>query len=303
MKANLILGSILVLLIAGGVLITGSNTEEESGKPGGTTPIVANKTYAVKIPESLSFAGEQVPLTDYNVKERLDREMLINTYWHSSTIYLFKQANRYFPIIEPLLKENNIPEDFKYLALAESGLQNLVSPSNAVGVWQFIKATGKSYDLEITTEVDERYHLEKATIAACRYLKGAHEMFGGDWTMAAASYNMGMENLQKVQKKQQVKSYYDIHLNTQTSRYVFRILAFKEIFENPVKYGFMLDEDDLYQPIGFKTVMVDSALNDLATFAIIQGTNYKTLRLLNPWLRRGYLKNVNRKRYEIKLPS
>ena len=158
------------------------------------------------------------------------------------------------------------------------------------------------YNLEITNEVDERYHLEKATLAACAYLKDAHEMFG-DWTMAAASYNMGMENLQKVQKTQKVKSYYDIHLNTQTSRYIFRILAFKEIFENPRKYGFMLDSEDLYEPIEYRTVMIDSAINDLAGFALEQGTNYKILRILNPWLRRGYLKNVNKKRYVVKLPT
>lgn len=301
MRGKVILGFLLMLLLGNVILFTGSKTEGDEGKPGGKAPIVANRTYAVKIPEIMEFASENVPLSDFNVKERLDREMLINTYWHSSTIYLFKQANRYFPIIVPILKEHNIPEDFKFLALAESGLQNLVSPSNAVGVWQFIKATGKSYDLEITNEVDERYHLEKATLAACAYLKDAHEMFG-DWTMAAASYNMGMENLRKVQKTQQVSSYYDIHLNTQTSRYIFRILAFKEIFENPKKYGFILETEDLYEPIQYRTVIIDSAINDLPGFALEQGTNYKILRILNPWLRRSYLKNVNKKRYELKLP-
>ncbi len=302
MRGKVILGFLLMLLLGNVILFTGSKTEGDEGKPGSKAPIVANRTYAVKIPEHMEFASEMVPLSDFNVKERLDREMLINTYWHSSTIYLFKQANRYFPIIVPILKEHNIPEDFKFLALAESGLQNLVSPSNAVGIWQFIKATGKSYDLEITNEVDERYHLEKATLAACAYLKDAHEMFG-DWTMAAASYNMGMENLRKVQKIQQVSSYYDIYLNTETSRYIFRILAFKEIFENPQKYGFILESEDLYEPIGYRTVIIDSAINDLAGFALEQGTNYKMLRILNPWLRRSYLRNINKKRYELKLPA
>ena len=207
MKGRALAWLISLLLMGNIILFTGSQQDGfKEGKPGSDGPLIANKTYAVQLPASMEFAGEPVPLDDFNAKERLDRELLINTYWQSSTVYLFKQSNRYFPIIIPILKEHNIPEDFKFLALAESGLQNLVSPSNAVGIWQFLKATGKSYDLEINGEVDERYHLEKATVAACAYLKDAYGMFG-NWTMAAAAYNMGMENLQKKQDKQQVKEY------------------------------------------------------------------------------------------------
>ena len=263
---------------------------------------VFNKIYPIKIPGNLSFAGEQVPLEMFDVKERLDRELLINTYWHSSTIYYLKLANRWFPVIEPILKKNNIPEDFKYLALAESGLQNKVSPKNAEGVWQFLKGTAREYGLEVANGIDERYHLEKATEAACKYLKTAYDKFG-TWTMAAAAYNMGMPGLDKQVERQKENIYYDLLFNRETARYMFRIIALKELVKYPRKYGFYLIEEDLYKPLEYQTVSVDTSINSIADFAKQHDTNYKMLKLLNPWLRASSLKNDKGKAYVIKLPE
>ncbi len=302
MKKQVIAALVTLLLLINIILFTGTSTgsfEADTSIQDNTESSVGGKTFAVKLPKQIQFAGESVPLNDFEVKERLDRELLINSYWHSSTIYLLKQANRYFPIIVPILKEHNIPEDFKFVALAESGLQNVVSPSNAVGVWQFLKSTGKSYQLEINDEVDERYHLEKASAAACNYLQDGYNIFH-NWTLAAASYNMGIESLRKKTKQQMQESYYDLLLNRETSRYLFRILAFKEIYNNPEKYGFYLEADDLYQPIKYKTVTIDSAITSLPLFAKQMGTNYKLLKFMNPWLRKRSLKNPSKKKYVLK---
>jgi hypothetical protein len=255
-----------------------------------------------RVPESPMFAGERVPVEIFDVKERLDREILVNTYWHSNTFQNFKNAYRYFPTIEKILKEEGVPDDFKYLALAESGLRNVVSPSNAAGVWQFLKETAIQYGLEVNNVVDERYHLEKATRAACQYLKQAKEQFGS-WTLAAASYNVGQARIRKSIAEQKVNSYYDLHLNEETSRYVFRIVALKELFNNPQKYGFYFTSEDMYPPLNCKTVAVDTSITNLVDFAIQHNINYKTLKLHNPWLRQQNLENKTRKVYEIKIPS
>lgn len=255
----------------------------------------------VKLPEHIDFAGEPMPLHIADVRERLDRELLINTYWHSNTFQLFKQAHRYFPTIEKILKEEGVPDDFKFLALAESGLKNVVSPSNAVGIWQFLEETGKLYGLEINSNVDERYHLEKATRAACSYLKNARVQFGS-WTMAAAAYNIGQARLKRIVEEQKSSSYYDLFLNEETSRYVFRIVALKEIFSRPKQYGFLITEEDLYSPLQFERILVDSSITNLVDFARQHHTNYKTLKLLNPWLRQSKLENKVGKPYEIKIP-
>ena len=258
---------------------------------------------SIDIPSSIAFAGESVPLENFDAKERLDREMIINAYWPSIALANMKRAGRYFPVIEPILAEHGIPNDFKYLAVAESGLKHATSPAGAKGVWQFMKKTGVYYGLVIDEEVDERYNVEKATVAACKYLKGAHKKFGS-WTLAAASYNMGEPRLKRYLKEQHVDSYYDVHLSEETLRYVFRIIAIKEIYNNKEKYGFELNSEDLYKPLTEYSVLeVKEPVLSLADFATKYGTNYRMLKIYNPWLRKPYLKNKYKKTYKIKIPK
>ncbi len=258
--------------------------------------------YAIPLPEEMSFAGEAVPLEKPNIRKRLDRELLVNTYWQSNGLLLIKRAHQYFPIIEPILEAQGVPEDFKYLAVVESGLQQVVSPAGASGFWQFISSTGKRFGLEVNSNVDERYHIEKETKAACRFLKHAKEVLGS-WTLAAAAYNAGIHGISREIKQQEVDSYYDLWLNSQTWRYMFRILALKEILSQPHKYGFNFTEEDLYQPIPTHTIAVDSSIGNLVKFSKNQGINYKILKILNPWLLEDHLDNDSGKRYEIKLPD
>jgi len=256
---------------------------------------------ALDIPNVMTFAGERVPLQDTDVKERLDREIHVNTYWHSNMLLMIKKANRFFSEIEPLLKKYNLPDDFKYLAVAESGLDNVTSHAGASGFWQFMKATGKEYGLEINNYVDERYNLELATKVAAQYLINSKDLFGS-WTTAAAAYNAGNAGITKQMKRQDATDYYSLLLNSETGRYVFRILAFKEILSNPEKYGFYVDQQDLYQAIPTKTIIIETPIEDFAKFAKQQGINYKILKIHNPWLRDTYLKNVSGKAYSIKIP-
>jgi hypothetical protein len=260
------------------------------------------KVYSLPTPVNVTFAGEEVPLDRFGVREKLDRELLVNTYWHSNTLLLFKRCNRWFPVIEPILARNGVPDDFKYLAVIESGLTNAVSSAGATGFWQFLKATGESYGLEVNDEVDERYHVERSTEAACRYLNEAYRKFG-DWALVAASYNMGMGGVNKQIERQKVQEYWDLLLNEETSRYVYRILAVKEILNNGTAYGFVVRESDLYDPYEVRTVAIDSSVTDLADFALAQGANYNVLKSLNPWLRQSYLKNAKKKAYTILLPE
>lgn len=250
----------------------------------------------------IHFADERVPLEDPNIWERFDKELLKNTYWQSNTLLLHKRAHKYFPIIEPILKEYQVPDDLKYLALIESGLENVVSPAGATGFWQIMKATAKDYGLEVNNEVDERYHLEKSTRLACQFFLDAKEKFGS-WTLSAAAYNMGRAGLQKQINRQKAHNYYDLLLNKETSRYVFRILAVKEIIENPKQYGFQLRKKDLYHHVPTYKVAVDTAVAHWADFAHQHAINYKLLKLHNPWLRQKNLKNSNRKTYEIEIPK
>ena len=256
---------------------------------------------ALDIPNVMTFAGERVPLQDTDVRERLDREIHVNTYWHSNMLLMIKKANRFFSEIEPLLKKYNLPDDFKYLAVAESGLDNVTSHAGASGFWQFMKATGKEYGLEINNYVDERYNLELATKVAAQYLINSKELFGS-WTNAAAAYNAGNAGITKQMKRQDATNYYSLLLNSETGRYVFRILAFKEILSNPEKYGFYVDQQDLSQAIPTKTIIIDTPVEDFAKFAKQQGINYKILKIHNPWLRDTYLKNASGKAYSIKIP-
>ncbi|MFL0063672.1 lytic transglycosylase domain-containing protein [Tenacibaculum maritimum] len=256
---------------------------------------------AVKIPTYLELAGERVPIERANIKERIDRELLVNTYWQSNGLLMIKRSYKYFPIIEPLLAKYGLPDDFKYLCVAESGLQNNRSPAGAAGFWHFLKQTGREYGLEVNKNVDERYHLEKATKVAAAYLKRAKEKFGS-WTLAAAAYNAGSGRISQRLKEQKVNDYYDLLLNDETSRYVFRILALKEILTNPEKYGFVYDQEDLYRPTKTYTVKIDTAITDIASFANKFGVTYKQIKLVNPWLRETKLNNKSRKVYQIKIP-
>lgn len=260
------------------------------------------RIYSLNIPNDIAFAGEKVPVEDEDVYQRLDRELLVNTYWQSNSMLYHKRAGKWFPLIERILAKNGVPDDFKYLALVESGLTNVVSPAGATGYWQILKKTGIEFGLEINKEVDERYHVEKATEAACKYLKEAYERYGS-WTLAAASYNMGMNGLSKQLKRQKVRNYYDLLLNQETSRYVFRILAAKEILEHPTKYGFHYRLKDLYMPAKTYSVNVDTAVTDFAAFAANQKINYKILKIFNPWLRQSYLTNKEKKKYTILIPK
>lgn len=258
--------------------------------------------HSVPVPEEVMFCGEKVPINIYYVKEALERELLTNSYLHSSTIQNLKRANRVFPVIEPILKRNDMPEDIKYLAVAESNLMNVVSASKATGVWQFMKETAKIYGLEVNDDVDERYHLEKSTEAACAFLKKTYNKYGS-WAMAAASYNMGEGGLERVMSKQQDSCYYNLNLNSETARYVFRIIALKIIFEHPQDYGFFLKNNELYPFIPTQVMVVDTTISNLTQFAFMQGINYRILKEFNPWLRSYTLPNRVRKSYEIKIPK
>jgi hypothetical protein len=257
---------------------------------------------SVPIPETLEFAGEKTPLENFDVLEALDRELLINTYWQSHTLLLIKRAHRFFPVIEKILAANEIPDDFKYLPVAESDLMNLISPASAVGYWQFRKATALEYGLEVNDEVDERYHLEKSTEAACKFLRHSYELYGS-WTMAAASYNVGRTGLNRQIERQNNRYYYDILLNEETGRYIYRLLALKLIMSEPEKYGFHFEQDELYPPIPSYRVSVDTPVEDFAEFAGRYSINYKVLKIFNPWLRDNKLSNPGGKTYYISIPK
>ncbi len=265
-------------------------------------PVKDYNIYALPMPENINFAGEEVPIDDPDIHERMDRELLVNTYWQSNALLLIKRANKYFPIIEPILEEEGVPDDFKYLAVIESGLTHAVSPAGAKGFWQIMEGTGKDYGLEINGNVDERYHIEKSTRVAADYLKKSKEKFGS-WTMAAAAYNAGNRGVERQLERQKVNDYYELLLGEETGRYMFRILALKEILSNPEKYGFNFEEKHLYTHIPTRTVKVDTVVNDFADFAKHFDINYKILKIHNPWLREAHLNNSSRTEYEIKIPE
>jgi len=257
---------------------------------------------AIDIPSDLNFAGEIVPQDDPEIMERVDREFLVNTYWQSNALLLMKRANKYFPIIEPILAKNGIPDDFKYLAVAESALTNVVSHAGATGFWQIMKGTGKEYGLEINANIDERYHLEKSTQVACDYLnkwKGKY----GSWTLTAATYNAGPGAISKYMGIQKVDDYYDLLLGQETGRYVFRIMAIKEILSNPEKYGFDIDKKDMYNAVPTFNVAIDEPVASFADFANKYEINYKILKRHNPWLREAHLNNSSGKKYTIEIPN
>lgn len=293
------LGAVFVVIALGIFAIVDSRESDQTYRE------LFGKNYRIftpELPTTATFANEKAPLDRPYVKEAFEREILINTYMHASTIMMFKRANRWFPVIEPILKRNNIPDDFKFLALAESNLINSVSPSGAEGFWQFMKPTGIRYGLEINEEVDERYNIAKATQAACDYFLESKEKLN-NWTMVAASYNRGVTGVLKAMNNQRVTNYYDLYLVDETSRYVYRILAMKEIYNHPTKYGYFLREEEFYQPLEVDTIVVDSTVTDLPAFAFEHNTSYRVLRDLNPWLQGYQLPNKTRKSYSILLPK
>jgi membrane-bound lytic murein transglycosylase D len=258
---------------------------------------------AVSLNQDFSFAGEKVPMDNFDVRERLERELLVSTYQHASTLLSLKKAARYFPYFEKVFKEKGIPLDFKYMAVAESNLNNVVSSAGAKGIWQFMESAASYYGLEVNAEVDERYHPEKATGAAAQFILDHHRRFSS-WTLAAAAYNMGGTRIGKELTTQGSNNYYDLQINEETSRYVFRLLAYKAIFENPETFGYYLEKEEHYPPLDrFKLVEVNTAIPDLAKFAREQGTTYRMLKLYNPWLISTRLSNPEKKTYSIKIPA
>ncbi len=289
-----------VLAIVGEILICASSREDSEEV---LQRAISNnyRIYSPILPDTMSFAGEKVPLSTYYVHEGLDLEVITNMYRHSSTMLYFKRANRYFPIIEPILKKNGIPSDFKYLCVIESGLTNATSPAKAQGFWQFIPSTGANYGLTVNDEIDMRNNLTASTEAACKYIRSLYNKFHS-WTAAAAAYNCGENGLARRISKQSTDNYYDLWLNSETSRYVYRILAMKLIMQNPQKYGFHLRQCDLYPPIPTRAATLSGQNVDLYEFARSNGTSYKMLRMLNPWIQTDVLKNKSNQKYMVQLP-
>ena len=255
------------------------------------------------VPEQAVFDGDTIDLRRYDRRERMDRELMSFTYMHSSTMQMIKRANRYFPVIEPLLKANGIPDDFKYLMVIESNLNPIArSPAGAAGLWQFMPVTAREFGLEVNDNVDERYHIEKATVAACKYFKQAYAKYG-DWIAVSAAYNAGQARISSQLEKQLASHAMDLWLVEETSRYMFRLLAAKEIFSNPQRYGFLLKREHLYPPIPYKEVTVSTPINDLSEYAKKQGITYAQLRDANPWLRETSLKNRSGKSYVLHIPT
>ncbi|MEM6269460.1 MAG: lytic transglycosylase domain-containing protein [Bacteroidota bacterium] len=304
-KTKLIYFIVPFLLLAGAVALVGSVKNVNRDRLKGLSTQAT--TVSLDPPNDMNFAGEIVPLRDFDVKERMDKELIRYIYYHSATIMNIKRAARWKPEISSILKKQGIPEDFFYLAVAESHLTNATSPVGAKGFWQFMPATAKMYGLEVSKQVDERYDPIKSTYAACDYLKDAHRMFR-NWTLVAASYNMGMGGVKKQLTRQKVDNYYDLYLNRETAAYVFRILALKTILENPEAYGFKLRKEQLYRPLRYKIVKVDSTIDDLVTWALDHGTTYKMLKVLNPWLLKDKIavapapEGESPKVYAIKVP-
>ena len=299
-KTSIIILLIIISFTIGKVFIFSVNEETNIDDTNQKNINNEYKIFALNIPTNATFSGEEVPLYIPDVKERLDKELLVNTYWQSQGLLFFKRAHKYMPTIEQILKEKGVPNDFKYLALIESGLVNVTSSAGAKGFWQLMPKTAKEYGLEVNKNVDERYDFVKSSEVACDYLLKAKKKFGS-WTLAAASYNMGIRGVSRELERQKVSSYYDLLLNDETSRYLFRIIAIKNIFEHPVDYGFNFREKDLYSMPNFKQIKVDTTINNLGVFAISQGINYKELKLLNPWLREIKLNNNSHREYIINI--
>jgi membrane-bound lytic murein transglycosylase D len=293
--------AMIALIIIVTTIFLNNNTTTASEFLDGDFP-QGYKITSPEIPNYLEFAGEKIPTENFEVFERMDREFISNTYYHSATILALKRATRWFPVIEPILKKNNVPDDFKYLCVAESNMENVISPAGATGFWQFMKEAGEKYDLEINSLVDERYDVWKSTEAACKYLKDSYEMFGS-WTLAAASYNMGQDGVTLQMERQKAKDYFNLVINSETSRFVARIVALKYILQNPAAYGYDIKDDEKYKPIEYYEIKLDSSVSDFPDYAKSLGINYFILKMYNPWLRDNYLTNNSKQVYMIKLPT
>lgn len=294
----------IIIILAGFTILfftQGFGSETSSGKEYPITSAI-DTSGTFRLPDSITFAGERMPLENFDTRESLEREIITTAYRHSSTILIIKRAARYFPVIENILKEYNVPDDFKYLAVAESDLSNLISPAGATGFWQIMPETGKEERMEINTEVDERYNLERSTKFACEYFLRSFAKYG-NWTIAAASYNGGRNGIDDQIEIQKEKNYYDLLLTEETARYIFRVVAYKLILTDPAGYGFVIGDDELYPEDRFHEVKVDTAVTNFSDFAKKFGTNYKMLKYLNPWLRKPFLTNTNGKSYLIKIPA
>jgi hypothetical protein len=295
-----VLGAVSLFVVAltfllNNELITASESSDEDFPQG-------YKITSPEIPTYLEFAGEKIPTENFEVFERMDREFISNTYFHSATILALKRAARWFPVIEPILKKNNIPDDFKYLCVAESNMENVISYAGATGFWQFMEPAGKKYGLEINSLIDERYDVWKSTEAACKYLKDSYEIFGS-WTLSAASYNMGQDGVTLQMERQKSNDYFNLVLNSETSRFVARIVAIKYILQNPEVYGYEIKDGEKYKPLEYYEVKLDNSVSDFADYADSLGINYFILKMYNPWLRDNYLSNKSKQVYMIKLPK
>jgi membrane-bound lytic murein transglycosylase D len=301
-RKSVIAGLVLIFLIATISVINQGFKDFSRGtdEVSVSDTVYFNKPY--KLPDNVTFAGERMPLENFDTRESLDREILTSAYRHSSTIMIIKKANRYLPEIEKILSRHNVPDDFKYLVAAESEYSNVISPATATGFWQIMATTGREEGMEINNVVDERYDVGKSTEFACRYFLKSYEKYG-NWTLAAASYNGGRAGLEEQIKIQRETNYYDLLLNEETARYIFRAVAYKLVINDPEEYGFTIDKSELYPPLDYFEVKVDTAVNDFSTFAKQYGTNYKLLKFLNPWLRKPYLTPRPNKEYLIKIPS
>jgi len=295
---KLFLSFILVLLIAS------CQSNEKSKLTQNESPVLEqDQVFTLpKLPDHMMFCGQRINLTDEDIRERLEREVLVNAYFQSSTVQSLKRAGRYFPAIERTLKTHGVPDDFKYLAVIESGLTQALSPAGAQGFWQFMPFTAADHQLELSDEVDERLHIQKSTVAACEYLLGAQKLLN-DWLLTAASYNRGIGGVQQDMKWQRTTSYFDTYMNAETARYVFRILAVKLIFEDPLAYGYDVTKIEIYKPFSTKVVTIQESITNLADWAISKGINYKLLVKLNPWILGNKLTVKSGKRYEIELPA
>ena len=306
-RAVYIYAAVLTLLVTAFVLYAFKDKSNDSDRPYTSERILADGQLpqvirAVSLDENLNFAGVTFDVSDDDIKERLDRELLVNAYWQSNTLLNIKRSARYFPVIEPILAKHGVPDDFKYLAVAESGLTNAVSPAGAKGYWQFLAGTARDYGLEVTNDVDERYHIEKATDAAARYLKRSYDRFG-DWLLVAAAYNMGEGNVNKYTREQSAEDYFDLNLNEETARYAFRLVAIKTILANPEQFGFYLEEDDYYAPMDhYSVVRVTESVPNWGEFAKKYGISYRELKRWNPWLRDSNLNNSRGTEYEVRIP-
>ena len=299
----------LIFILAIAIVLTSS---ERPIEPENTTKadeiaevkegLLPQKITSFTLDRTFSFAGEFLPMENFDVRERLDRELTVNSYYHSSSLLLLKRAKRYFNIIEPILKEEGVPDDFKYVAAAESGLTNATSYAGAKGVWQFMKPTARGYGLEVNYAIDERFHLEKSTRAACELIKDYKERFGS-WSLAAMAYNMGETRLARNLEQQKAERFYELNVNEETMRYLFRIVALKEILSHPQQFGYYLDDEDPYPDLPkYETLVVDTTITDLASFAEERGISYRQLKIFNPWLLTYHMPNRSRRTYELKVP-